>query len=205
MASFDIDDDESSFDFHGIRGPVGPFHVFFVFVLDESVPSRLSSLLILDEFDILDGSKGFHFSQQFAFRDFVGQSADKQSVVTIHSLKLSSAFSLELSVLLNDRFSFFFQSFAFFLEFFCLEGLGRWLDDPFWRSTLFELVQIGKDARDGMFSFVFDRCKLFNGRIRHERGTNMRRHHHDGRLRVRPTGHLPSGRRLSTAHPLVIQ
>jgi len=63
MSTFYISDNVSIFHHHSIGCTIGSFHIFFIFVFHEGIALGFFSFRVLDNLNVLDGTKGLHFSQ----------------------------------------------------------------------------------------------------------------------------------------------
>jgi hypothetical protein len=103
MTTFHIHHNKPSFNLHGICSTVRTLHVIFVLIFAKGIAPRLACF-ILDNLNVLDGPKGFHFAEQLAFGNFVRQATNEQRIVTVHAREFSPAFALGLSVRFNGWF-----------------------------------------------------------------------------------------------------
>jgi hypothetical protein len=104
MTTFDVGDNFTTFNPHPIRRTIGSFHVFFVIILDKGIATGFAFLLVLNDLDVLDRPKCFHFPQQLSLCYFVRHPTNKKSIVAIHSFEVPTACFLIFSILFELGF-----------------------------------------------------------------------------------------------------
>jgi hypothetical protein len=104
MTAFHVCHNGSTLQLDTVGGTIGTLHVILVVKFDERIAPGFSGLLILDELEILHRPKDFQLAQQLALCNFVGKSANKESIVAVHSLIFTSRFFLLTSIRIHQGF-----------------------------------------------------------------------------------------------------
>ena len=155
MAPLHVHHDGSSLQTHAVGGTVGAFHVLFVFVFDKGKAARLA-FLVDNQFQVLYRTELFHFAEQLAFRDLVGQSRYEQGVVAIHALVFTAALALGCAILFDEGSQLFFVLLLLGLDGLGLEDSGNRFDLAFRRFTFLKVFQEIKDASNLFVGTILD-------------------------------------------------
>ena len=194
MSALHVHQDLAPFDAHAVGRSIGAFHILFVLVFDKGVAPGFA--LVRDNFEILDRAKGFHFPQQFAFRNLVGETPNEKCIVAIHPFELSTTLALLLAIFGNDRLQFLPELLQLELFALFLERSRCWQDGAFGRASGFKFFQIRGHARPILSAAVGDGRHGFQWWIRHKGRANIGRQQHDGWARIGTPGGLTSRRCL---------